>query len=113
MANKGANGSTISFNSSDQTTIKSISFKEDGNAVDVTDLNDAYHKFVAGIPSIECTITVVGNSTITIGSTGAIAIAWFDGTTDAMSSALVTSIETSGELDGEISTSITFQPYGG
>lgn len=113
MSNKGANGSTFAFASTTTTAIHSISFKEDGNEVDLTTLDSAYHKFVAGIPSIECSIDVIGNVTNTIGQTGAIAIAWFDGTSDSMTTALITSLETSGELDGEIKTSITFKPYAG
>ncbi len=113
MPNKGANGSTFAFNTTTTVSIQSISFKEDGNEVDLTSLDSAFHKFVAGIPSIECGVEILGNPAYTIGQTGAISIAWFDGTSDAISTAIITSLEASGELDGEIKTSITFKPYAG
>ena len=107
---KSANGSTVTFNSASIGELTDISFSDGANEIDVTVLADSEHVFETGIPSLECSITIKGNTTLARGATGSLAIAWNDGTSDAMSSAMISNIETSGALDGAIETSITFVP---
>lgn len=113
MANKGFNGTTVTFGGSAIGEPRSIDFSDEANEVDVTSLDNAIHAFVSGIPSLECTVEVLGNPAIARGDTGALAIAWFHGGTDSIGSAICTAKPASGSLDGEITTTYTFKPFGG
>ena len=115
MANRGFDGTTITFGGSAIARVTDIGFTDNGNPVDITSLDDAVHKFVNGIPSMELTVTVVGVSTIVRGNTGAIVITWNDGTsqTGGSNTFLCTNHEESGSLDDKITTALTFAPYGG
>ena len=109
---KSANGSTLTFDSGAVGDLRSISFSDNANEIDVTVLADTSHSYEAGIPDLECTCEVLGVSTLARGATGALAIAWNDGTSDAIADSLITAVESSGDLDGELTTSITFKPSG-
>lgn len=113
MANDGFDGSTITFAGSAIGKVRSIDFSDEANEVDVTSLDDAVHGFVSGIPSLECTVEVLGNPAIARGDTGALSITWFHGGTDAIGSAICTAKPATGSLDGEITTTYTFKPFGG
>ena len=107
---KTANGSTISFGGTPIGEVRSIDFSDDANAIDSTNFGDSFHVFETGIPSVECTCEVMGNNTLTRGSTGAIAITWGDTESDSITSALISSISKSGAIDDVAVSSITFVP---
>lgn len=112
MANDGAAGSTLTWAGTTQ-AVSSISYADNGNPVDVTTLSDTTHQYVIGIRDPECTVETVGISSVTVGATGALSIAWFDGDSASIASAVCTSADSSGEIDGALSSSLTFKPYGG
>ncbi len=113
MANDGFNESTVSFGGADIGKVRSIDFSDEANEVDVTTLDDAVHAFVSGIPTLECVVEVLGVPAIARGDTGALAVSWFDGDTDAIGSAICTSKPKTGSMDGEATTTYTFKPFGG
>jgi len=114
MANDGFNGSTLTFPSTSASVgkIVSIQFTEDGNAVDLTTLDDTTHVFGVGIKDVECVVETKGVNTLTVGTTGALAVTWFDGGSEAIGAGVLTARDRGGSLDGELTTSLTFKPAG-
>ena len=114
MPNDGATGTTFTWGAAAQTDVRSITYNEASNEVDVTVLGDSTHQYVAGIKDVECTLEVVGVSGLVIGDTGTITIAWNDGASDGLggSKFVCTACDASGSVDSEIITSLTFKPYG-
>ena len=112
MANDGFNGSTLKFPTATDAVggIISMQFPEDGNEVDVTSLDSSNMEFVPGMKDIECTVEVVGVNTLTVGTTGAIAIAWFDGGTEAIATAILAGNDRGGSLNEKLSSSLRFKP---
>jgi hypothetical protein len=108
MAGKAFTSATLSFKGS-TAQLKSMTFNEDGNAVDVTTLQDAAHVFQKGIPVEEITCEVGGYSTWAVNSSGALVASWDGSNSDTISTALLATKEFSGELDGELTTSLTFR----
>lgn len=108
---ESANGSTATFDSTALGTVRDISWTENGNPIDVTDLGDTNHIFEVGITDIECTLTVVGgeDSAAAVGDSGTLAISWNDGSSES-ATMVCTNRETSGSLDSEITTNYTFKP---
>ena len=113
MADAGFNGSTISIGGSAQTPLRSIDYDDPDNAVDLTGAGDAGHAYVNGLPDITTTFELVGRTTVAKGDTGSVSIAWYDGQSDTIASAVVTGVTSSGSLDSEILSTITLRPYGG
>jgi hypothetical protein len=113
MANKGFNGTTVTFNGSGITGIVSVDASHEGE-VDVTASGDAAHFFEAGIPAKSTKVEIIGNTTIAKGDTGALVVAWFDGgSLGSITSATVVSVGPTGQLDGNTLTTIEFAPFGG
>lgn len=108
---KSANASTITFGGSPQGELQSLAFNESAEQIQVTTLASSVHVFEDGILSQELTFDVLGVSSLSIGDTGAVAVAWNDGTNDTMTSGVVVNNERSGDLDGAITSSITIVPY--
>jgi len=108
MASDAANGTTLTFGGTTQ-EVRSISFTNGGAEIQKTILSDTQHTYLAGMPDPSITCEVNGGTDLTAGLTGALSIAWNDGTTDELGTAIVTSVETSGEIDGLITTSLTFR----
>ena len=108
---KSTNGSTVTFASSGQGDLTALAFNESAEQIQVTNLASGTHVFEAGILSQELTFTVIGVSTLSIGATGAVAVAWNDGSSDSMASGVVVNNERSGDLDGPISSNVTIVPY--
>lgn len=108
---KSANGSTITFASNPQGELESLAFNESAEQINVTNLASAVHVFEDGILQQELTFTVRGVSSLSIGATGAVAVAWNDGANDSMASGVVTNNERSGDLDAPITSSVTIVPY--
>ena len=102
----------MTFNSTAQ-TCTSITYSDNASAVDVTSLADSAHTYVAGMSDPEITCECVGACGADVGDTGALTIAWNDGTTDSVATAVLVSFESSGDLDGAITSSMTFKSYGG
>lgn len=114
MADYGFNGTTLTFGvGSAMAKVKDIQVTENGNEVDVTGSDDDLHNYVLGIPDVEISVTVVGTTSVALGDTGAMSIAFNDGTTETFDSAtfIVTSKPRGGSMDGEITSTITFKPY--
>lgn len=113
MADNGFNGTTFTFGGTVIDRLRSLSYSDSANEVDVTSLDNTAHTYVTGIPDVELSVECVGFSVMGInrGDTGTIQIDWNDGSQDVSTIAyLCTSRETSGDLDGEITTSVTFKP---
>lgn len=111
MANKGFNGSTVSFNSQSIGVLVGLTVDEKVAEVRVSSSGDSIHKYVAGIPDPEVTVETIGGPPPAIGATGALAISWFDGSTaPTITNGVVTARTTKGTMDGEISGTIKIRP---
>ena len=109
MANKGFNGTTISFPSTSTSigALRGISYSESAAEVNVTGASDTVQTHVAGIPKKDLTLDIVGGSTTLIaGSTGSMKVNWFDGKTTSLGKVVVISRDIKGQMDGEITSSI-------
>jgi len=113
MANEGFNGTTISIGGTAQTPITNITHDDSAAEIDVTGGSDAMHSYEAGLPNPTTTFETVGISGNAVGDTGSLSIAWFDGTTDAISAVVVTKVSKSGGLDGALGSSVTVRPHSG
>lgn len=82
MANDGAQGTTLTFAGTSIGKITDISFSQNGTPVEVTNLADTVNKFLGGTVDYQLNVTVIGISNRAIYATGAISVAFFDGTTD-------------------------------
>ena len=110
MASDAFNGSTISIAAGDQVPLLDINYTEAGAEIDVTGCADATHTYEAGIEDVTATYTIVGGNALSVGDEGAIAVAWFDGSSESMTNGVVTNIVTSGSLDDKITTAVTVRP---
>ena len=67
-----------------------------------------------GIPDYEVEVELVGNENdlVNQGDSGALSIAWNDGTTDTLGGHTfkVNDVKTSGAVNGEIATTVTMSP---
>jgi len=108
MANKGFNGTTVTFPSTSASigSLRGVSYSESAPEVNLTDSNDTVQTHTTGIPKKELTLDLVGGSTITAGSTGSLEVKWFDGTTTSLGNVAVVSKDTKGQMDGEITSSL-------
>ena len=115
MADDAGNAATFSFGGTTQGKVTSISFSQNGNEIDVTAFGDTAHEYLLGIPDTECSVELIGVTALTLGASGAVAVAWADSgtSTSAITSAIITSIEKSDSLDGPVTSSLTLKPYGG
>lgn len=110
MANDGFNGSTISFGAADQTPLLSITHDTAAAEIDVTGAADTEGTYLAGIPHETITFDVVGVSGLAVGATpAAVAIAWFDGTNESLTTGVCTNISVTGSIDDKITSSVTFK----
>lgn len=105
-----SNGSTFTFAAANQADVRSITYAENGNPIDVTVLGSANHFYELGVPDITATIEVVGVSSVALGDAGAVAIAWNDGSSEAYDSMICVSKDVTGSLDSELTTSLEFKP---
>lgn len=103
-----SNGTTFTFGGSGQTDVRSVNWNEAAVGIPITTLGSTGHLVEAGLPEVTCEIETVGVSTITVGDTGAIALAYTDGTSESMTSAVCLSKGSSGSLDTEITSNLTF-----
>lgn len=109
MANKGFNGSTVSFSNS-IAGLKSVSYQSQGAKVEVTGSDAAEKHFVAGIPDNSLTVTMVGGAALAVGQIATLSVAWFDNTATNFGNATVLSVGINGEEDGAITSTVTFAP---
>ena len=109
MANKGFNGTTVTFSGLTLTSnLKSVKYGAKVKAVDVTASSDTEMKNVAGIKSKTLTITTIGGLTDVVGSVGNLVANFFDNTSMTITNALCESVETDGAMDGAITTTYSF-----
>ena len=112
MANDGFNGSTLTFPSTSATlgNLRSISFEESGNQIDVSNEDESTMVYVPGTKDITVSAEVTGSSTYTVGTTGALTVTWFDGDTDTLTKAMFVDGGVGGGQGDPITTSLTFVP---
>jgi len=112
MANDGFKGSTITFptTSNTESNLLSIDFSETGNQIDVSNEDETTMVYAPGTKDINVTVEVTGVPTHTVGTTGALGIAWFEGGTEALAKALLADRSSSGSFGDKITTSMTFVP---
>ena len=109
MANKGFNGSTVTWPSGSAIgQLRGISFSESAAEVLVSGSTHAQHAVVAGIKKLTATIDLVGSSTVQPADTGTLALTWNDGKTASIGAAVCVGADIKGVMDGEITTSLTF-----
>jgi len=102
------------------TGLRDASWSRSGADVDLTVTTSASGLSRPGIRHKELNVTVLGNTTVSRGDTGAIKLifgttadnagVWNIGTTGTLR-AYVASKSVSGSMDGEVTTSFTFRPY--
>jgi len=114
MADDGFNGSTLDFASVTLGPLRSFGFRESGARVRVSGAGSTNHEYEAGIPDPELVVNFVGGLPATsadIGSSGALVVAWNDGSTDGtLANAVIVDRGTDGSMDGETLSSITLVP---
>lgn len=111
MADNGFNGTTATFAAAALGDgVRSVRYSEGGADVDVSAGGDTNKTYEAGLTDIEVTIEFVGITTVSKGDKGAIAIAWNDGSSDAITNAICSSMNHGGNMDGELAGSATFKP---
>ena len=111
MADNGFNGTTGTFDESALGDgLRGIRYSEAGADVDVSAAGDTQKTYEKGLPDIEVNIDFVGITTISKGDKGAIAITWNDGSTDAITNAIVSSMNHGGAMDAELAGSAVFKP---
>jgi len=108
MANKGFNGTSVTFPTTSSTvgSLRGVSYSESAAEVNLTDSDDTAQSCTAGIPKKELTLDLIGGSTITAGSTGSLKVTWFDGKSSDLGKVVVISKEVKGQMDGEITSSV-------
>lgn len=105
-----SNGTTLDFGGA-VSDVRSITFSDSGTPIDITDLSSTNHEYETGLSDPECTVELVGGTTIAVGDTGTVTVDWADAVTDStMTDGIVTNVEISGSLDSEITSSVTFKP---
>lgn len=109
MADKGFNGTTITFPTAAIAELRSVSYSVGGATVDVGASDDTAALFVNGRDDVEVTVEIVGGTTLSRGDTGAVTISWFDGTSDTLTNAVITQVTVSGSMDGDITTSVSLK----
>lgn len=110
MANKGFNKSTVTFGTA-IANIRGISFDQAAPEVSVHASTWAKQSFRSGIPKNSLTVDVVGGSTITTGTTGALTISFFDGVatgSTAATPAVCLGRSIKGSMNSEITTTLRF-----
>ena len=108
MANKGFNGSTVLFASVTVGSLRGIHYSRRVPKADVSGSSDTNGTQVTGIPMRSLTVDVVGG-TLPSATEGALAIAWFDGTSlGSLTNAQVGDSNVDGTMNGEISGTIEF-----
>jgi hypothetical protein len=111
--NDGFNGSTLTFGAASFGGLRSLEFSESAPKVNVTGSPDSETTYRTGVPDPQLVATFVGglpSSGLAIGTLGALAVLWEDGTTDSTdtTTSIVVDRGTSGTMDGEITSTVTF-----
>ena len=110
MANK-ASGSTFTYGGTTIGSITSISFSNQADDIDTTSLSDSSHLHEAGQTDPEVTVEVVGtpHTSISVGVTGSVSIAWANGVTSTFATCVVMGHEVGGAVGDKIASTITFK----
>lgn len=106
-------GTTILFGNSSLGIVKSIRVVDTAAELDVTGINaNSYHIFEAGLKQKEINVTVAGAGGTSVGSSGAIALAWNDSDSSITlaTTYVCLSVNKSGETGGQSTTEYTFKP---
>lgn len=103
------NTTTIAIAAANQAPLLDISVSSSGAEIDITGAADSAHTYEAGIPDTTVTFTILGCTTVSVGDTGAIAIAGdtWTGTIGEFTTGVVTNVEMSGSIDDTITSAIT------
>lgn len=109
MASDAAQGTTLTFGTSISKVVD-IGFSQNGNPVPMSVLSDTAHKYDAGLPDLEVSATVIGTGGGSVNGTGALTIAWNDGTTDTLGTYLCTSKTKTAGVGGRIESRLTYKP---
>lgn len=108
MANKGFNGSTVTFAGSIVGSLRGLSYSSKSVKRDVTGALDTDGTQVTGPPQKTVIVDVVGG-TLPTATSGALTIAWNDGTTlGTLAKAAVGDMDVKGSMNGEITGTIEF-----
>lgn len=111
MANDGFDGTYVAHGANTVNgTLRSVSYSQNANPVDITGSTSTRHQVVAGITSHTISFEEIGYTALSIGDSAQFTITWFDGSSDVLATMLVTSVEISGDLDGAITSSVELQP---
>ena len=120
MADDGFNASTLSFPSTSDTNLsplRSIDFRQSVTKVPLSGSTSTEVINKVGVYERVITTTIVGGTTIAIGDTGKLTIAWNDGQTrgtigttsgGGVNRVIVSDVGITGNYDGEISTTLEF-----
>jgi len=114
MADTGFNGSTLTFGSDiaggTAYPLLSMSHSLTAEAVDVSGAGNSEKLFVGGQADREFQCEVIGTPAFTVPSTsGTMSIAWFDGGTASMTSAVCVECSESGSVNGAITSTLRFK----
>jgi hypothetical protein len=111
MATDSANLSTLTFGTVTVGKVTSIQFGGSAAEIDVSALTDTAKKYIAGQPNNKITFEVIGNNTsMIVGNTGAVTVAWNDGTSSSITKTMVSSYEVKGGVDQAITCSVGLVP---
>jgi hypothetical protein len=113
MADKGFNGTTVTFAGSGLTPLVSVRYQASAAKADVGGAADTDILYELARVKRTTTVTIKGATTIADGATGALVVAHNDGgSKGSIAAAIVTGTPVSGKLDGEITSTITFTDAG-
>lgn len=103
-----ANGTTLTFGSQ-LADLKSVSVTQNGQRVEITDLDDTSNIYEVGTVNLEVQCTVGGDGTgFTIGDQDSLTVAYNSGGDHSLSDMILADVEDSGEVNGVITTTLTF-----
>ena len=110
MANKGFNGSVLTWPTTSAVLgqLRGISFSGAAADINVTGSTYALQASVAGKKRLSCTVDLVGGTTVVTGTTGHLGITWNDSKTTPLHNAVCVGRDVKGSMDGEITTSLKF-----
>ena len=108
MENDGFNGSTVSFGGS-IAQLRGIGYNQEAPEVSVHGSSWAAQSVRSGIPKNSVSVDVVGTFSSTIGTSGALTVAWNDGSSGGtLTNAVLVGRSMTGSMNGEITSTAKF-----
>lgn len=109
MASRAFENTVVSFNATNIGRVRSLRHDNICADVDVTGVDDTEHVYEPGKPNHSISLEVVGSTTLTPQTTGALTITWGDNTSANLGNHTLMGVASAGQLDGAIVRTLTFR----